>query len=372
MLMYVTDPYQKAPIRLFPFIYLFVCIIIACIPVLKYNESKINQIEAPSYSLLNAFTVIYLFAAIIVMPDIIKNIIDNSVAILSDVDAGKNAYFESHALVSDSGYSLSNIFAIIFGVFSDAAIIVFFYYLIYYPQKKIIIVLFVVSIVVQILSNITEGLRTGTVLKSLSFLVAYITMRGFLSKNQRRVFKTVGSVFGAFVLLLVLGVSISRFGDSDEGMRTSVLVYVGQGNINFNEYVLDETSIRYGDRTANGFKQLLGMDPPPSIEAVRQTYSSMRINDSHFYTFVGDFVLDYGAVVTVILFIVFSFLFCIMTKTRNGRVGLGQLIMLFFCMNVVTKGGFYLFPYAFKGNLSILGSFLIYAIFQLNIMKKKQ
>ena len=82
----------------------------------------------------------------------------------------------------------------------------------------------------------------------------------------------------------------------------SIEWYYGQSFLNFNNYGLDAGGIRYGDRTANFFKSFLFDDVPHNFVERREKYSHLKIDDYYFYTFVGDFTIDYGPILAVLLF----------------------------------------------------------------------
>lgn len=364
--------FNQKPLRVLPFLYLFLCLIIASFPVLKYNEVSIVQIIPPTSSILHIFTYIYLFCALMRIPEVLSNLSTGITMILLDVDAGQALYEDAHYIGSSTG-GISNLFAIIYNVFADASIIIFFYYLIYYPKRKILLYVFGISIVVQILTQISMGLRTETVTKSMSFVIAYITMRHFMQPQLRRKLLIIGGVFVGFLMVLLIALSLSRFGDREGGFESGTINYIGMGNLVFNESVWDAKGTRNGDRTANSFKTLMGFDGvPKNIEAVRSKYASVGVDDSVFYTFVGDFVLDYGLLMTPVIFILFSALFCRITTPRRGRLQMHQLIALYFVMCVVVQGGFYLFSYSFGNNLVIIGFIVLYLLFWLDSNSKKE
>ena len=132
--------------------------------------------------------------------------------------------------------------------------------------------------------------------------------------------------------------------------------YIGQANLNFNNYGLDAGGIRYGDRTFRVFKEILGFPNVPSGPTERRfKYSNLRIDDNRFSTFVGDFTIDFGSVVAVVIFIVFSLLFLRLTKPKNGMMTFSQLIILYLSILIPLQGGMYLFNYSDGGNYRLIG-----------------
>jgi len=363
---YNSISYSKPKLTLFPFVYLYVALIIACMPILKYNEKKISHFVHPSKHFVYGFVLIYVICALVQIPGIIGNMSNGITALLVNSDMGAEMYNELNKSSTRALGGISNIFAIFYNSFSDVSIIFFFYFWAFYPKMKKIILLLSFCLVVQILGSISMGGRTETTMKILSVIVAFVTMRHFLSEKQRRLSYICGAIFIGFVVLLFASLTISRFSERSEGIEGGTFYYVGQGNLNFNTHVLSETHVRNGDRTANTFKYLLGFDVPNGIQATRLKYGYMKIDDSIFSTFVGDFVLDYGPIITIILFVLFSTLFCHITRIRSGKIYMHQLIALYFCMCVVTQGGFYLFNYSFSRNLTILAFFILYIYFYID------
>jgi oligosaccharide repeat unit polymerase len=163
-----------------------------------------------------------------------------------------------------------------------------------------------------------------------------------------------------------LMLSISRFGERDGGLLGGLVYYIGEAPYYFNQFALDSGELRHGDRTCNIFKQLIGMPAPEGIFGVRSAYPTIKMDDSIFSTFVGDFVLDFGGVTTALLFIIFSIVFSRLTRTNApNTIPFHRLILVYFAMSVCMQGGMYLFNYSFEGNLQILAILFFYVIFAL-------
>ncbi len=155
-------------------------------------------------------------------------------------------------------------------------------------------------------------------MKILLFFGSYFLFKEQLSKTVRYTMKTIGIVLLSFVFVVMAALTISRFALSEGGAYFQVERYIGQANLNFNNYCLDAGGIRYGDRTCNVFKKLLLFDNVPNdIMSTRAKYSHMKIDDGSFYTFVGDFVLDFGPIFGALILIIFSILFCLLTKPKK-------------------------------------------------------
>lgn len=157
-----------------------------------------------------------------------------------------------------------------------------------------------------------------------------------------------------------MALTISRFGERDEGTGGAMLRYIAQAPLNFNNYALDNGGIRYGDRTINLFKQFAGMNPPESVTDVRYKYYHHKMNDGIFSTHVGDFVLDFGPIGAVVIFIFLSSIFYSKVKIKNETISFRSLLTVFFVSCMAIHGGMYLFFYSFMRNLLIMAYVFMY------------
>ena len=147
----------------------------------------------------------------------------------------------------------------------------------------------------------------------------------------------------------------------------STLFYLGQQNLFFNSYGLDNNGIRYGDRTVPLFKRMLGFDGVPNnFHERREKYPNLRINDEVFVGFAGDWVLDFGPYIAPLLFVAFSGVVLLGSRVRDGIIRFHQLVLLHFVMTVGMLGGIKLYPYSdVGGNLQLivyLGAYVVFFV----------
>jgi oligosaccharide repeat unit polymerase len=172
-------------------------------------------------------------------------------------------------------------------------------------------------------------------------------------------------------LILVLSIplaaiTLSRFDQRQGGAVGSVVYYIGQANLNFNNYGLDAGGIRHGDRTINLLKRVI--DPyntPKNFQERRDKYPDLKMDDNVFYTFVGDFTLDFGPWKTVLIFLIFNMLVVIATRARTddqGKASLAfhQLLLLYMVTCIAMQGGFWLFGYADTAGLRLIALLMLY------------
>lgn len=351
-------------LTLFPFLYLFIMLLISLQPVLKHNEKC--TIQHPSENIIDLFAWTYVISSIVVLPDIILKLQEGIVYILT-VESGAEELYLSNRMrvVQTTTFGIYNLFASFYNVFSDFSIFLVFYYLsLKNKKKKTLLYGLLIANIAFILSPIANGSRTEGTLKLLTIVSAYFLMKENLDAKSKKYIRLIGAIFLGFIAIVMMATTISRFKYA-EGTDTSIVRYIGQANINFNKYGLDAGGIRNGDRTCNQFKKLLGFDNvPKDIIETRTRYAKMKFSDAGFTTFVGDFTLDFGPTIAAIILITVSLILVKLTKHKKGsQVLFHQLILIYFSMCVCVQGGMYLFYYSFLRNYNIIGFILIYWLF---------
>lgn len=358
-----------APLKLFPFIYLAVLEWIAVRPILQYDKNHIQQIEPPSMSFLNIFAAIYIVCTLLQIPPIIANIADGIRNIMVDTAAGVDMYLDSQIVDSSYDGSVNNLTAIIFNIFSPLAFILFFYYMTLGRKYLWAIIGFGLCVLIKSFHSLSNGQRTEVTMSVVNIFVAYVALKPILSDRIKRYVRIVLTVLAISITIPFIALTVSRFGEKEGGATGGLVYYAGEAPYYFNNYALDANGTRHGDRTCNIFKQMIGMSAPKGIFGVRDAYPEMRMDDSIFSTFIGDFVLDFGATTTAIIFILFCILFIRLTPTNGpNQIPFHRLILIYFAMSVCMQGGFYLFNYSFDGNLQILAIFVFYVFFGLDYL----
>lgn len=350
----------------FPFIYLFVMIVIALWPCIIYERSNVEYIRRPSKGLIYVFFTIYIIATLVSIPEIIQSIQDNLFLLLTDEDAGVEIYKEKF---QESGKpTLSSFigpFSAIRNLFKDTSVFVFFYYLTLEEKKKIVIFTMIVIFLITMVSSVAAGGRTKFVLLFYSMIISYFTFYKYMDVKTYHSIKKVVFLFIILVSIPFMALTFSRFGfrTDNGGMLGGIVDYSGQAPLVFNQYALDAGGTRNGDRTATFFKKMLGLNPPEDFLEGRQKYSNMKLSDHDLSTFVGDFVLDYGPEFAFLLFVFFSLLFLQLTRTKSHVIGFHKLFLLYFIMCVCSQGSQYLFAYSYNDNIAIVAFVFMYVVF---------
>lgn len=369
--LYKRESQWYGSMHMFQFVYLFALLYIGLKPVLEYDKAKVTQIKPPPEIVLKTFSTLYVVCTLLYLPSAISNIQEGLSILLLDSSGGADLYNERLDSGRKEDYGVSNVLSIFHNIFSDCAILVYFYYLTKPKGNKFLILVLTMSILSSILISFSTGNRTMVTFIVLSLVASYLLFKNLYNQKVKRIVRGAGLSLAIVVAFLFIVLTVSRFGDMNEGGFESMLSYIGQANLNFNKYAFDLGGIRYGDRTINLFKKFVGFDVPSGIFDTRLKYSNMATNDSIFTTYIGDFVLDFGPWLTPVLVILFTLFILKITKTNNGIIHFYKLIPIHYVMNVCVRGGMYLFCYPFISNLQILAYIFFYVVCVLLSNKKE-
>jgi len=355
-------------LKLFPFIYLFLMMLVFLQPVLKYDETC--YIQQPSSSLLNILSYLFIISSILVLPYILSNLAEGIFFMIVSDSGAEELYADAHSgYLSGQETPLAyRIFHGIFDVFSDFGILLFFIQAIKPETKKTMLIGLALGIFVGMVETLSMGLRTQLVMKFLLIITTFFLLRYHLPPKTNSLFKYVGYVLIGFVSFFVIIINVSRYSNRSYDSSYQLLNYTGMANLQFDKYCLDAGGTRNGDRTFNYFKKWLRFKGvPDGLEGIRDKYSGkMKLDDSQFSTYVGDFVLDFGPSGAALILCISSMFFSRLTRRSGNQILFHQLILLFFVMSVCVQGGMYLFYYSVFRNYYIVYLIMFYFIFKMD------
>ena len=361
-------------LTLLPFIYLFGMMYIFIKPVLKYEKKKVMFVRTPSDRIVRTFIVVYGICALVTLPETIASLKEGLVLLLLESGGGRELYLMAKENVTARVAGVAGIyglFAIIHNIFSNVALFIISYYLTVRNKNKYLLILLLVVIIADLLYPLSKGGRTDVIMKFFAIIMALSIFYPYYSQQLKKIIKKVFIVMSIIITIPFMAMTISRFGEREGGTIGGMLSYIAQAPLNFNNNALNNGGIRFGDRTINLFKQFAGLNPPASINDVRFKYSHHKMNDSIFSTYVGDFVLDYGPLAAVVIFILLSFIFFRIIRIRRKTISFQSLIIIYFIACVAMQGGMYLFYYSFQQNLQILAFMFIYVLFYIDSNNQK-
>lgn len=358
---------QYDAIKFFPFVYLLTTLIIAFQPIVAFKEWKHKTIIQPNKTAFYALVIFIIFLVVAKLPYIFDSFSDNLMQMTADATYFSDVYQEStDGFVSDTA-SQSNLLSIFYNLLSSFSIFLFFYYLTFEKRNALITVGLLVSLLIAPLDDIANARRGGTIGVILLIITLYFLFRPYYKKKIKKIVSIIMGLSVTFFAIGVILITNSRFSQTfleEDYASYSVLMYYGQPQINFNNYGLNAGGIRYGDRTITVAKKIVDPAAADTYRKRLNKYSSMKMNESVFYTFVGDFTLDFGPFLAFFIICLGSIFFRKMIKNWNV-IYFYQLIPLYIIIYLFIRG-WPLFPFAnVTGNSLFILYILLYLYFKI-------
>lgn len=349
----------------FPLVYLFIMLIISLKPIMNFDNQE-RLLILPKRIIIEGFSWLFIISTFLGSLFSDNSVFDGLILLMIDESAGLEMYQGMLDNAATAGSGISNLPTIISNAMYSVAVLLAFINLTYIKKKKFLICCIFCALLWSALKYVSIGERGGLVNRMLQIVVTYFGVKNYLREDTNRIIKKIGLVVIVLVSLPMIALTVSRFGDSEKGAGTSVISYAGQSTVNFAEYVFDNNGIRYGDRTVSLLKKIVGFDNvPENFLQRRAKYPHLRINDEVFSTYIGDFVLDFGPIITVVIFIFISLYLNQKIRMVSGKIYFHNFLLLHFIMCVCIQG-ISLFQYADTGNLTIIVYILFYWLLRLN------
>ena len=348
------------PLELFPFVYLYIMLMIALSPTIYHHLNPPESIGDPHTRILTLASCVIILMSLFLIPEVIENFGSGIIKLFVDSDAGNDAYMEQLEGAEDSGSAIRNIPAIIYNALSDLSVFLCFYMMTKEKKNYWLIGGLFFSIGIGILLTITHGQRGNVIISVLTVIVGYMLFKRYISERINRVFRIFGITSVIVIAFPIVAITMSRFEDFKVDVTGIMNWYIGQENLYFNNYGLDAGGIRNGDRTMYLVKRVIDPDTPKNFVERREKYHNLKIDDYYFYTFVGDFTIDFGPVPAFIIFVVFNLVVLMLIRPRDGTIQVYQLLLLYFSMCICMQGGMTLFSYSDFAGLRIVVIILLY------------
>lgn len=347
-------------------------IMLVCQPLLSLQKKSIKCITPPNQRLFKIVCISIIVFSFVSLPRTITLIKENLFSIILDNTMGAELYESSSMAQVNKSTSQFNIIAILGGVCGNIAIVFFMYYLITKHKNKIILWGLGISSLIGPIGSIANGGRFMLAVFIFNSTFLFIFIRQFIKPALRKRITRFFITFGLLLLVPFVALTLSRNkGDSDMAIQMAES-YLSQGVLNFNNYGLDPGGNRQGDYTAVVFKYAAQMRPAMYYNGRINKYWRMKLNESKFYTFVGDFTLDFGPIIAFVIFVILSIIANILIKPSNGTISFSQYILIY--LIIATAIGYFQFTLGREeGNLNLIALLIIALIFKLknDIDKRK-
>lgn len=356
------DGFYEDKVYVFPFIYLYVVILLLIYPVLKIDYNRIKELKLPSKKIIEPICIYIIFCALYqlltgwsdVKQGLMLMLLDSSNAIDAYIDTTE-ANMERKALSGSF-----NLLGFLVTTGMNFSMLFFFLYLLYPNKNNKILTGLIVAVMANPIMSVASGSREKVVITLLVFGFMFLLLRPFISSKIRKVISIVSVSFFGLLLLFFIIISFARARGDIDNVLLGFESYFGMSFLHFNQKCFYADGTREGNLVSPLLNVVLG-GQTYSQEALRDKYAFLGVDNGIFYTFVGDFVLDYGPFIAFVILVAFAY-FC----RRIYRVGniwsAGNIIVCYVLLRLLS--GFYLHQFSgVGGNLLLIELFIFYKLF---------
>ena len=230
-------------------------------------------------------------------------------------------------------------------------------------QKTLFFILII--ILTRNLTGLISGHRSAAIEVVMKLILIVLIASPLIKKEQQKVLKKYVVIVFSFIGILFLIITLGRqmqystaHGD-DFTLFYFLSWYAGEGLVNFNQYLTLMKETMGGEYTSSIFLKILGQNP--HIIDREYLYGHMTyfqgIPQNIFYTFIGNFVMDYGFKWAALVLILLSLLFrnAIIQKTKIMPIS--NLFLLIFYSSIIIQG---VTSFCYNGEH---GKFIIWSLF---------
>lgn len=327
-------------ISFLPYIFLIICFTLTITPVCKgahfvRNEYLINNIKI--YKMIMFF---FIIVSIIPFYENLKYVLfsygaanTNSLAdMYDDKMSGGTLNYHWLSYIGRIGNSLDGIFF---------QFIMFFPF-VFFTQKKIkntfLALSFIPAINHLLFQFCVSGRGTVAQFMLVSIFLLLLFRKSIPPQRLKFIKFFLITLFASFIAALSI-LTASRKDAHHKDVEDSVVVgyYLAKSHLDFNQSLWHIRKHTEGDNAFMYIKSLAGFDVPMNKNDF-WNYNKTGILPYLFYTYIGDWYMDFGALVTLMLFI-FVCVFCSFYFGKKNRfIPMSKLFMYYVLCQIVIMG----------------------------------
>lgn len=320
--------YYERDVTLLPLIYLFGMIFITSLPITTLKENKIKYITIPGEPYNTYLCGFFGLFSVLAVLQMLPQLQEGFNTLLLDSDAITDLYYEStEARMSkrfSSGFSIIGVISNLSGLLGP---LLFYTYLLQKRRNKFVLILVSTTIVQGIFIGISTASRAKIISSIFSVTLLYFFFKPYLEDSIKKTLKKVFLIGSVIIVLLLSVITLARVVTNNKTVSIYVERYLGEGNLVFDNYCMSANGTRDGYYTAPLFLRLLGNKTLTETEK-RMKFQHLGVDNSRFYTYVGDYVLDYGPYVAFVIFVLIAVFGGLGLRYNNG-LSYGQVVLLY-------------------------------------------
>ena len=278
-------------IQIAPYVFLYLMIVMGLYPFLTYKGLKHVNIGGN----LNTIKGIAIFIIFVNLEPLLENIY---LALFS-----RGEYADLYEDKQDGALEIYSFIGEKFmrwaSYFKICATVSLFYFLSKYKSNRYLLLGLFLCQINYVLQGMNTGSRGNIVSQVIMCVLCFVLFSPQYSSHLIRKTKKNLLILLIPIGLLLFGITASRYesGRKDKSMVEWIFLYVSEGPIKFNNEMWDGEHNTNGDVNMNFLKDLLGMKTYVTYEERNDHYIAKNGRWIEvFYTYVGDFVSDFGII----------------------------------------------------------------------------
>lgn len=327
---------QINPITLFPFIYLFVLIFIWFYPLFRIDNKKVKGICGNR-------KILRILAILIVLINI-PPFYENIMYALAHIGAQSDQFADNYEDKAEYLSAISQILAKYSSYLRIITPVLLFYFLQSFNRNKFISIGLIMSVFNPMLTSLNNGSRFVLVTDLLFVIGLYILLNHALAKRVKFFIFKYSMIVLPIVAVIFIVITLVRFSDHNGySVWNWLSLYTGESYLNFNADMWNLKKFTNGDNSFFLFRHWLG-DYPTVFRDPDYLGGKVPIRMYVFYTFIGDFFVDFGAYITVLISIVSAFIFYRIAGKLKGYIPI-YLVLIFAVYLKILVVGFTYYTY---------------------------
>ncbi len=341
---YYTNPLTPPSyprITMWPMIYIFILNLIMFYPFLRCNYSDIRKVETFKLDkVFRTMSIIFGLCSALPLLNLLYDLTTTSLVGSFLVDMYNSDENKADLLLLPL---IKPLFTVI-RHFPDFVIFLLFYNLAKKKINKGIVLGLVSATAVQFLFTLLCGSRGGILTLAIRILFYAFFMRSMIPNKIFRKFIRISVASFVFVVIGLSLISISRLdafhknGGRNREMSTWISQYMGEGIVRFDD------TIWYNENPIGGRQTLpitFSLFDPIVKDSDKYIARNERLSKeilTVFYTYIGDFYIDFGRAGTILAIIILSLITSSLLKTRYKAISMFRLLPLCWMFTMVTVG----------------------------------
>lgn len=359
--------YEK--LSILPYVFLFICFCISLFPIVKCQKRMENAIPCVTFGLFDKIIWVFILLSLIPFYENLRYVISSYGAIdtsgLADMyndkmygDGIKVTWLSSLGMIGNS----------LDGVFIQLLVFIPFYFLTRKKINKYLLLFSFLPVLNHVLFQLASSGRGFATQFFLDAVFLILLFRKQIPSTRFKKLKLVSLVVIPCFFLLLSILTLARGNSSNKGVETSITVgyYVAKSHLDFNESLWNIRKHTEGDNSFGFVKDLIGLDVPKDKNAY-WNYSKTGIIPSLFYTYIGDWYMDFGPFFTIVLLLIWSFVFSIIFIREKRTASLLPFFLYFvFCEILINGWTINIFKTSGSFRNLLLSIFLLFIIQKLS------